>query len=165
MLIHASEVYFTHIYATMGVYYKNLYQFKYIYNKSQDFFQITKQETKHLPHFSLLFSDIITLLSKNIQERQKIIKKLQKSDQFFNFPILLIKKFFTINNNNTFENLIKNQNQQLLTDIQLIASLINEWKQTEIQKLKNLHINQEIPELALQSKRRELLIQNLENLK
>lgn len=109
---------------------------------------------------SLLFGDIVTILSENISERKNLIMKHKKVWNYIVSPFPFVKREFP----EEVREFLKEQKQKVIQDSIDLQKFILLWRESEIQKLQNIHIEQDIPELALQSKRREILLRNLEGL-
>lgn len=112
---------------------------------------------------SLLFTDIINLLSQNITERRKFLKDYKKFWKYKNDSFLLFPLRKTLPHE--VEIFFKEQNEKIIKDADDIRKFIILWKDLEIKKLTKLHLDAEIPELSLQSKRREILLKNLEKIR
>lgn len=127
------------------------------------YWQLSQKETENLPILSLLFTDIINLLSKNITERKNFLQNYKKFWKYKTSSLFLISssKNFPVE----VQQFFAEQNEKLIKDANDIRKFIVLWKDLEIKKLAKLHLNAEIPELSLQSKRREILLKNLEKIK
>lgn len=109
---------------------------------------------------SLLFGDIVTILSQNISERKNLILEYKKVWNYIVSPFPFARRKLP----EEVEIFLNEQQQKIVQDSIDLQKFILLWRESEVQKLQSLHIEQEIPELALQSKRREILLQNLQKL-
>lgn len=139
---------------------KNLSQFYNTINSAKEYYFLSQKENSHFPELSLLFGDIATTLSKNILERGKLLQKYENSWKYILSPIPLFKEKLP----EIVVIFLNKQRSQIIKDSTDVQKFILLWRENEIKKLQKLHLSTEIPELNLQSKRREVLIKNLQKL-